>query len=176
MSKRQDSRFSVSSIPSTKHGFHLKTKQNKDSSPPNREVIFLKHSLIFTKHKFWTANSKPEWSGHQKHSRSRDIPKKTKYSVYEVTCTPDIPSPHGIFQLPPGMTLFKSYFRSHRQNLCLLCLYRRPPYLEGTHTSKSSTISLARIPIQGSKRKTPFHIQRKQVRGKDERSLRGGRR
>lgn len=90
----------VSSIPSTEHSFCLKTT-GEDSSPPNHAVVFFfKATIDFTKHKFWTASSKPEWSGHQKHSRSRDIPEKTKQSVYEVI-TPQTFLSHLIFSNCP---------------------------------------------------------------------------
>lgn len=150
----------------------------QQTARPQTMQLFFKATIDFTKHKFWTASSKPEWSGHQKHSRSKDIPKKTKYSVYEVIHTPDIPSLHGIFQLSPGMTLFKSYLRSWRQNLCLLHLNRRLPYLERPYTSKTSTTSLAKVPDQGNKRDSLSHTKEADTRhwGKDKRRLRGGRR
>lgn len=69
--------FSLSALflqPSTVSAENNKWKQ----LAPKPLSYFFQALIDFTKHKFWTASSKPEWSGHQKHSRSRDTPKKNK--------------------------------------------------------------------------------------------------
>lgn len=74
--------------------------------------------MDFTRHKFWTASSKPEWSDHQKHSRSTDIPKKSKYFTCETNAHPTQSLPIEYFSIAtknlPFFALF--YLRSRRES------------------------------------------------------------